>query len=74
MSNIKVIKTDRDEWSEKVIENLEHALEHARENPQESVIIVMVGRADSIDTFWCAESRIKLLGALEYAKQKTSDN
>lgn len=72
MSNIRLIKTEQDEYSEQVIDNLKNALKHAEQNPQESVIIVMVGRDSDVNTWWSAVSRLGLIGALEYAKAQAS--
>lgn len=72
-SNIKPIKTSRDEWSDNAVQRIEQALNHAKQIPQESVIIVMLGRDDEINTFYSSASRIQLIGALEYAKHKVAD-
>lgn len=70
---LKQIKTERDEFAEKVCRDLKNALEYAEENPQESVCIVMLGRDGIVNTFYTALGRIHLLGAMEYAKQKVAE-
>ena len=67
---VEPIKTMRDEYAENVIRKLEEFLTIAKDNPQASVVIAMVGRDDKIRETFSTLSRYELIGALETLKVK----
>lgn len=68
MIAITPIKTERDEWAEEAITQLENALKRAKENPQESVAILMLSRDRNIEMFYSTMDRTSLIGHLETIK------
>jgi len=65
---IKAVKTERDEYAERVIEHLQNALKYAQENPQSSVLVFMIGRDGKLTTDYVTPGRVELLGMIEFAK------
>lgn len=62
------IKTERDKWADEAVEQLERALQHAKENPQESVAIMMLGRNQNLELFYSTMDKTTLIGHVELAK------
>lgn len=69
---IHVVKTERDEWSEKCVKQLEDALQHAKETPLKSVLVISLSHAGNIDLWYSTMGRLEFLGALEHAKTRVS--
>lgn len=69
---IHVVKTERDEWSEQCVKQLEDALQHAKETPLKSVLVISLSHAGNIDLWYTTIGRLEFLGALEYAKTKVT--
>lgn len=64
---LAVIKTERDEYAELVIEKLENMLEIARREPQESISIIMVSRGTDLHRCYATPNRVALAGHLTMA-------
>ena len=63
-AKVTAIRTARDEAAADVIEELEGALEYARENPCHSVCIFLMGRDGDNKLYRSTAGRTPLIGAL----------
>jgi len=63
-----VVKTKRDEFAEDSIKYLEKALVIAKENPQESVAIFMIGRDGNFNSLYSTLDKFELIGQIEFLK------
>ena len=62
--SLQVVKTERDEFADHCVTRLEDALEIAKANPQESLILFMVGRDGEITQGYTSLDRVRLAGHL----------
>lgn len=71
---IQAVKTEADSLAEGSVSTLEKCLEIAREVPQMSCLVIMVGRDNQITHQYTTPGRIQLLGMIEYAKAKICED
>lgn len=64
MSNLKTIKTERDEYAEGCVDVLRDALKFAEENPLNGVVVFTLTRAGEYNTTFSTFNRIELAGAV----------
>jgi len=73
MTNIKPLMTERDVYAQSVIERLEEMLKAAKDNPQRSVVIIMVDKDQNIQHAFATINKVELLGHIEFGKWQLCD-